>query len=179
MCKSDFFSLSCPVSCVCLFHSKLSLARRFLDNFLFSNMPVISDFMYQDQDSIMSWIVVFKARISRRTKRKKTIRTKQKKAGERIIFNRICLREWSFQEKLAIQDQEALEINNLKNPKAEISYFPSLLMCCQIWNLFDLMSRSSLSYIVADFNHNWEVLNTHEDMFLFQLKWDNDYLDIL
>jgi hypothetical protein len=42
------------------------------------------------------------------------------------------------------------------------------------------MSSSSLSYIVADFNHkHWEVLNTHADMFLFQLKWDNDYLDIL
>ncbi len=117
--RSDFFSLSCPVSCVSLFDSKLSLARRFLDNFLFWNMPVISDFMYQDQDSIMSWIVVFNARISRRTQKgRKPIRTKQKKAQERINFNRIHLREWSFQEKLAIQDQEALEINNFEECKS-------------------------------------------------------------
>jgi hypothetical protein len=37
---------------------------------------------------------VFKARISRRTQKgKKPIRTKQKKAGERINFNMIHLRE--------------------------------------------------------------------------------------
>lgn len=33
-------------------------------------------------------------------------------------FNRIHLREWSFQEKLAIQDQEALGINNFEESKS-------------------------------------------------------------